>query len=143
MNRLVIFLAAGCGLGFVPRASGTFGTLLGIPILFLSGASPMVAIFMIALGIWLCGRAEEIFGEHDDGRIVLDEIAGYLAASLFLPVTWPYALAAFALFRVFDITKPGPIGRLQSLPGGWGIMADDVAAGVAANIVLQLVRLFL
>jgi len=92
---------------------------------------------ILGLAIWSSGRAQTYLGE-DDGRIVIDEVAGQLTALLFLPVRLDVGLVGFLLFRLFDIWKPVPIRALESLPGGSGVVADDIAAGVAANLVGQV-----
>jgi phosphatidylglycerophosphatase A len=92
--------------------------------------------FAIA-GVWAAGRAERILGETDPGVVVVDEIAGQLVALCFLPVSVPVLVAAFVLFRVLDVLKPWPARRLESLPGGSGIMADDLLVGVYANLLLH------
>jgi phosphatidylglycerophosphatase A len=100
-----------------------------------------LAALVAVVGALAAGKAARALGEKDPGCIVIDEVAGYLVATAFVPHSLGYLLGAFVLFRFFDIAKPGPIGRLQDIPGGWGIMADDLAAGLAANAVLQLWRI--
>ena len=95
-------------------------------------------ILMSFISIYFITKAEVILG-HDNGKIVIDEFFGYLVAVLFLPKTIWVILAAFALFRVFDILKPEPVNMLQKLPRGWGVMVDDLMAGLYANIILQIV----
>lgn len=124
----------GTGAGFVGAAEG----LLLAP--FLPESRIRFSVFMIAaagLSCWLCGRAEQALGNHDDSRIVLDEVVGYWAAIAWLPRN-PWILAAcFLLFRVLDSLKPWPIRRIESLPGGAGIVADDIAAGIYANLLVR------
>jgi phosphatidylglycerophosphatase A len=93
------------------------------------------------LGIWAAGREEAYLGRLDPGCLVVDEVAGMLVALVGLPVHLGWVLAAFFLFRVFDIWKPYPIDHLQRLPGGFGVVADDLLAGLYANLGLQLLRL--
>ena len=104
---------------------------LGLPVAAWAGA----AAGLTMIGVIASDRAERSLG-HDDGRIVIDETAGMAVALLAAPPGWTGALAALALFRFFDIAKPPPIGRLQAVPGGWGVMLDDLAAGAAAAAVL-------
>lgn len=137
-----MLLALGFGTGLLPKAPGTWGTLVGVA-LFAAVATLgwavalLVTLGVSALGVALCGRAARTLGEHDHAAIVWDEIAGVMVALLFVPVTWYWLLAGFVAFRVFDITKPGPIRRLdQQVGGGLGIMIDDVAAGLLAGAVL-------
>lgn len=86
-------------------------------------------------------RVEEIWGK-DHNRVVIDEVAGMCITLLFVPLKWQYTLIGLVLFRFFDILKPFGIRKLEKLPGGWGVMADDVLAGIYANIILQLVMVF-
>ena len=92
-------------------------------------------------GAWVGNTGEELWG-IDNKRVVIDEIAGMLVSVLFLPVTIPTLAAAFGLFRFFDIVKPLYIRRLEKLPKGWGVMADDVAAGLYTNLLLHVIVLF-
>jgi phosphatidylglycerophosphatase A len=130
--------------GYVPRAPGTAGTLAAMLFLLLAGPSaPFFALLLVvatAAGVVAAGEAEKALGAKDSGHIVIDEVAGYFFAMAFLPQTTGYFLASFALFRIFDIMKPPPIRQLQVLSGGAGVMADDVVAGVLANVVLQIWR---
>lgn len=137
-----LLLALGFGTGLLPKAPGTWGSLVGVA-LFAAVATLgwavalLVTLGVSALGVVLCGRAARALGEHDHAAIVWDEIAGVMVALLFVPVTWYWLLAGFVAFRLFDITKPGPIGRLdQQVGGGLGIMLDDLAAGLLAGAVL-------
>lgn len=142
-------LAFGLGSGLAPRAPGTFGSLAAVaffPLLALLPLPAYLALLVAAAvgGIWICGHAARALDVHDDGRIVWDEFAGQWIALLpLLPVgAWDgHALvglaAGFALFRLFDIAKPWPIGYFdRSVPGGAGIMLDDLIAGAFAALVL-------
>lgn len=139
-------LLATCGyLGYIPIAPGTFGgSLLGAGIFWL--LSPyeliyfLVTLKIILLAIWSSGQAEAIFGKKDDQRIVIDETAGMLIAMLWLPdKSLLYLGLGFVVFRVMDIVKPLGIKQLQKIRGGWGVVADDVAAGLVTNIILRIV----
>ena len=129
-------------MGLIPAAPGSFGALVGIALwvgiaaLSLPAAVGAWAV-LLALSIWASGRAQQALGE-DDGRIVIDEVAGQVTALMFLPVRLDVGLVGFALFRLLDIWKPAPIRIFESLPGGAGVVADDIAAGVAANFVGQV-----
>src|ERR1700761_397205 len=103
--------------------------------------SILLTVVVTALGIWNGNKVEPIWGK-DHNRVVIDEVAGMFISLLFVPVALPYVAIAFILFRFFDITKPLFIRRLENLPGGWGVMFDDVLAGVYANIVLQIIICF-
>ena len=93
---------------------------------------------MAVIGLWAAGREEARVGVRDPSTIVVDEVAGMLLTLVAAPAGLGWALAGFFLFRVFDVWKPWPIDRLQDLPGGWGVMTDDLLAGVYANLLLQL-----
>ncbi|KAF0179560.1 MAG: phosphatidylglycerophosphatase A [Nitrospirae bacterium] len=135
------------GIGYCPVAPGTAGTLAGFALFYLLRPEPFVHCALI-LGILLVGtiaaqHAEKAFGRKDSSRIVIDEVAGYAVAILFLPMTAGYLIAGFFLFRFFDIVKPPPVRQIERvLPGGIGVMMDDVAAGIYTNIVLQLWKSF-
>ena len=139
------FLAFGLGSGAAPWAPGTFGTLAAIPLYFLlAQCSPLfyvlITLLAFVLGCWLCGKTSRDLGVHDHGGIVWDEFVGYWITMAFLPVHWTWALAGFILFRFFDIIKPWPIRWLdQHVSGGFGIMIDDVLAGLYAWIILFFV----
>lgn len=144
MRRLILFLSSNAGLGYAPLASGTFGTLAGIPIFYLTGAWPWW-LFLVTLtallffSFWLSDAAGKIYGVADDGRIVVDELVGYLVTVAFLPWSWPVALLGFLWFRVFDILKPPPARWFDThLKNGIGVVLDDVAAGVYGAIALRL-----
>lgn len=148
MKSLSRVLATFFGLGLVPLAPGTaasaaaaIGYLLGLHRL----AWPLYVVlvgFLFFAGTAAAGRYASDLGRPDPGRIVVDEICGQLIALAFLPGGWVPVGISFALFRFFDIIKPWPIRRLESLPGGWGIMADDVAAGLVAAALARLALLF-
>jgi phosphatidylglycerophosphatase A len=149
MNRFFLVLATGFGVGYSPVAPGTLGTLVAIPIYyFLSeNPSPLYEIILIGfffLSVWISENAETFFGKKDDPRIVIDEVMGFLITMLWVPKTTGFIMIGFFLFRFFDILKPFPIRRLERrLKGGWGIVLDDVMAGVYANIILHLIPLAL
>ena len=149
MNHFFLFLATGFGVGYSPVAPGTLGTLIAIPVYyFLSEIpSPLYEITLIGfffLSVWVSENAERLFGKKDDQRIVIDEIIGFLITMLWVPKTIRFIIIGFFLFRFFDILKPFPIRRLEKrLKGGFGVVLDDVAAGVYANIVLRLIYLLI
>ncbi|MDD5492720.1 MAG: phosphatidylglycerophosphatase A [bacterium] len=145
MRSLAKLLATCFYLGYIPVAPGTLGgSLLGVGIyllIFQNNFVNLIATLAVALlAIWSSGRAEEIFGKKDDQRIVIDETTGMLIAMLWLPDKGMLYLGlGFAVFRVMDIVKPLGIKRLQAIRGGWGVVADDVAAGFVTNIILRIV----
>ncbi len=144
--RFVLFAAAGFGAGFSPVVPGTVGTLFAVPIYFFisSISSPLYEVTLAAfffLSSWIAGQAERHWGKKDDRRIVIDEIMGFLVTMLWVPRT-PFSIAAgFILFRFFDILKPYPIRRLERVESGFGVVLDDVLAGVYANVVLHVLLL--
>ena len=146
LRRFAIVLATGFGSGLAPVASGTFGTLVAIPLGWLLvwclSGHPFVQLAVVAIAaavaIWSAEIAAPRFGLKDPGEIVVDEMAGYLVAVLMLPAGWVTLAAAFVLFRLFDITKPPPCRWAEGLPGGLGIVADDLLAGLYANLSLRI-----
>ena len=193
--RVSIFLATGCGLGYLPKAPGTWGALGGlvvtvIPFVFCAWLSILadsggiisiyvdnlninpylliqaaVGLIVAGMGVWSAGRAARFWQKHDPQKLVIDEISGQHLAIVLgcaLPVSrviygswqssiwgylahdatlnWKYLLLGFILFRVFDIWKPFPARQAERLPGGWGIMADDWAAGIYAALGLWIAR---
>jgi phosphatidylglycerophosphatase A len=166
--RLALFIATACGLGYIPVAPGTWGSLAGLAIAlflvwlgvrrflltsdlpgtfwtagFLPSYGQMAITVVIGLiGVWAAHRSARFANSKDPQFIVIDEVSGQLL-TYFMPFTllnWKYWLLGFILFRVFDIWKPFPARQAESLPGGWGIMADDWVAGIYAAIGLWLAR---
>jgi phosphatidylglycerophosphatase A len=145
-------LGTAFGLGLLPVAPGTWGTLLGVALAFLVGLLETTATQQLVLlglacavtvvGVPLARAAEKEAARQDPGWFVLDEVAGYLVAVLGHPLTWPYLLGAFVAFRVFDIWKPPPIRRLEKEGGGIGVMADDLMAGIYANVAVWVISWF-
>ena len=145
MNRFFLLLATGFGVGYSPIAPGTLGTLVAIPIYYFLSEIPsalyeITLIGFFFLSVWISENAETSFGKKDDQRIVIDEIIGFLITMLWVRKTTRFIIIGFILFRFFDILKPFPIRRLEKgLKGGYGVVLDDVAAGVYANIILHLI----
>ena len=122
---------------------GTFAGLLtarALPTDFVRGGLALGGA--LAVSVAVSDRAEELLGQKDDQRIVIDEWIGYLVSIAFLPQTPVILLSAFVLFRILDVSKPLGIHRLGELPGGWGVVMDDVAGGLAANVILQCLHYF-
>lgn len=144
-RRLILALTSNAGLGYCPVAPGTAGTLAGIPAFYLlAGLSPpLYAAVLAALAVLACALAEaagRIYGVVDDGRIVLDELAGYLVTVAFLPFSWTAALLGFFLFRVFDVLKPPPASWFdRRMKNGVGVVLDDLAAGLYAALALRFI----
>jgi len=149
MRRLVILLATWWGVGFCPIAPGTVGTVAAIPFFLLLSLLPLWLYVACVLGIawiacWAAGEAEHIFKEQDSQRIVMDEAVGFFVTMTAVPPQWPYILVGFLLFRCFDILKPPPIRLIErKVPGGYGVVLDDVLAGIYAHIALRLLFFFL
>ena len=134
-------LATVFGLGYVPFAPGTFGSAAGLLVWWLLPASaPAQAIAIVALfviGSWSCGVAEQHFGGTDPSHAVIDEVMGMLITLFLNPVGIWGAVVGFLLFRIADVVKPFPTNRLEAVPGGVGVMADDAMAAVYANLALR------
>ena len=147
-GQIVLFLATGCYSGYFPRAPGTAGTVVAVPLFFLCAAFSMPVYLIITVAcvlgaIPLAAQAERMLGRSDPPQVVIDEIAGYLVAMATFGPDWRYAIAGFFVFRVMDIIKPYPAGLINSrMHGGAGIVLDDIVAGLYANMVLQLVRIY-
>ena len=147
MIRLILLLASGLGAGFSPFAPGTAGTLVAIPIeLLLSPIrSPVYELTLLTFfffSSWIAERAQNHWQRRDDQRIVIDEIMGYFLTMLWIPKTLFFISVGFLLFRLLDIVKPFPCRQLEKVRGGFGVVLDDVFAGIYANIGLQLLRIF-
>jgi len=139
-----LFLATGGGTGYAPWAPGTLGTVVGLPfcyglaLLTLPWAVAGIIVF-IGVAIGIAGVAERELGQKDPGCIVIDEVAGLMVTFMGLAWNLPIVIAGFVIFRVFDILKPFPIRQMERrFTGGFGIVIDDVAAGVMGNIVLRI-----
>ena len=136
-------LAFGFGSGAAPKAPGTWGTLAAVLIYWpLSQLSPEHYLLMLlvtsVMGIYICGQTARVLGVHDHGSIVWDEFVGFWITMFAAPVGWVWVVVGFVLFRFFDIIKPWPISWIdKKITGGFGIMLDDVIAGVMAAVVLQ------
>jgi phosphatidylglycerophosphatase A len=162
MNRILLFLAQGFGIGRIPFAPGTFGSILGLgwfALLLLPGNFWIYlggTILGLGASVWLCGAGEKILNQKDPGSVVMDEIAampvcflgwvsifawkgGWMFPSYFLlHEIWPITIGVFIAFRIFDVWKPWPIRQSQSLRGGWGVTIDDALAAVCVNAIFLL-----
>lgn len=152
LKNPIHFAAVGFGSGLSPKAPGTFGTLAAIPLyLLLTSVLDLslwsyIAVVAIAaiVGIYICANASKAMDVHDHGAIVWDEIAGYGVAMIAAPQGALWVIAGFVLFRFFDIVKPGPIGWLDKhTHGGFGIMVDDILAGVFTCVILQAASIYI
>ena len=144
MTRFAVFIATVGYIGYFPIAPGTVGSAAGLVVYLLVwwAQSPVVEVGLIVAlflaGVWAGTTAERYFGGIDPGPIVLDEVVGMLITLAFIPVGLSGAIAGFFLFRLFDVLKPFPAGRLEKLHGGFGVMADDAMAAIYANLALRL-----
>jgi phosphatidylglycerophosphatase A len=145
VDTLLKYVATLGIIGYIPFAPGTFGTLCAFVFFIIVKPSLFFHLALLALfipvGIISSHSAERSLNTKDSSHIVIDEFCGYLLSVLFLPFSFLYALSAFFLFRVFDILKPFPIRRIErTFSGGTGVMADDMAAALYTNIILQIWR---
>jgi phosphatidylglycerophosphatase A len=147
VRRLAVLIATGLGVGRLPIAPATWASAVTALLLFLLLPRVDVVVYaaltlaVTALALLTCGPAEKELG-HDAHPIVMDEVAGMMVTMMAAPQPYPvFLIAGFLLFRLFDIWKPAPVDRAQGLPGAWGIVMDDLLAGVYANLALQLIAL--
>lgn len=143
MNKLI---ASIFGIGYI-KGGGTIAAAVTSIIIYFLWRYPLwqqvlpftsLGVAITLLGVYVGNKVEPYWGK-DSYRVVIDEVAGLWVTVLFVPANWHFLVAGFVLFRVFDIWKPLYIKRTEALPGGWGVMMDDVVAGVYANVVLQLI----
>lgn len=147
---LAVALATWFGCGFFPAAPGTIGSLgalVAVPAWLHFGLNPLwlaaLAALWFPVSVWAAGETARWHGRKDPGLVVIDEVLGqWVTLAGATGLNWRSALIGFVLFRLFDIWKPGPVRRLESLPGGYGIVADDLAAGAAAALVLYAAGCF-
>ncbi len=151
-NAGILFIASGFFTGYAPVASGTFGSVVGAALYYITDrrlhlghyGSVVLAVLLYVVGTVTASRAEEILHEQDSGKIVIDEIAGMYITMLFVPAGLVSLLIGFVCFRFFDILKPYPISYIdKNIHGGTGVMLDDVLAAVLANVVLHLILLII
>ena len=149
-RSLSIWIATGLGAGYFPVAPGTAGSAVGLalvvafrqvplePLVLAVGLAALTGLLFV-VGVWSAGKAEKVFGRVDPGQVVIDEVAGQILTFVATPrVTWIGLIAGFLLFRGFDIVKPFPARRAERFPGGWGIMLDDLVAGLYSMIALVI-----
>jgi phosphatidylglycerophosphatase A len=143
-DRLALAVASAGGAGFAPLASGTVGSFVAAVALWLIPfTQPGLLAALVAVtagGVWAGARVERMLGEKDPGVVVIDEVAGMMLSVLLVPRTLAVLAVAFILFRIFDVWKPFPAHQSQALPGGWGVVADDLIAGGYALVVVLLAR---
>lgn len=131
------------GVGYLPVAPGTWGTLASVPIAWATAAGPpwvsvVLVVAVTLLAVPAAGTAERVLGEKDAGPVVIDETAGFLVTMLLLPITPGTLAVGFVLFRIFDVAKLFPANRAERLRGGTGIVLDDLISGAYAHVVLRL-----
>ena len=137
MNNLVRFFASGFFSGMFPVFPGTVGSLVALLIAWFLKPSMLLIFLCSLLGVYICTKGESVFGEHDCSHIVYDEFCGIFIATWNLDSS-PQYIVAFILFRLFDIWKPSLINKVQELPLGWGVMADDLLAGLVSRIIVAV-----
>ncbi len=147
MNQIVkvinYTLATGLGAGYAPWAPGTVGSLLALVFIWLLWPASLlwqmvILLVCIAVGVWVSSWTSKDAAKKDPSFVVIDEIAGIFFTFLLVPVNTTTLVAGFILFRIFDIWKPGPIGQLEKLPSGWGIMMDDILSGMVSCLILHV-----
>lgn len=148
MIKLHKLIATVFGIGYVGKGGGTIAAAIYSIIWLLIPAGNFIVYWQVlltiavsVLGIWSGNMVEAIWGK-DSNKVVIDEVAGMMATLLFIPVQFKFVLAGLVLFRFFDIAKPLFIKKTESLPKGWGVMADDLLAGLYANILLEIIVFF-
>jgi len=141
-GKIALILSTWFGIGLAPVASGTFGTLAAVPLVLLFnylgewyGAFALVVVIVVA--IRASDRTQDLLGRTDPSEVVIDEVAGFLVTMLLLPISLVNVGLGFALFRFFDIVKPWPVRQSERLKGGFGIVVDDLSAGVYAHLCLR------
>jgi len=146
MKKIILALGTGLGIGYFPFIPGTMGSLGGVILYlviwrispgFLSQA--IVLIIVLGVGIWISGKCEEYLKAKDHPCIVIDEMGGFLMSVFAFSFSFRFLILGFILFRLFDIIKPFKINKINKLPRGWGVVLDDLAAGVLANLVLRII----
>ena len=146
MRFVALALATSAGVGYIPFAPGTFGSLVGLLLWWLVPSNVLFQLVLIAIlfvaGSWSGSVAERHFGSTDPGPVVIDEVLGMLITLFLNPVNWGGAVLGFLLFRLSDIVKPFPANKLEQLHGGIGVMADDVMAAIYANLALRAIIYF-
>jgi phosphatidylglycerophosphatase A len=135
-------IASILGIGYIGKGGGTVAAIAAALSWYAFqpniGQQLILVVLILVLGVW-SGNVVEAWWGKDSSKVVIDEVAGMFIAALFVPVTIPYLVVALILFRFFDIAKPLGVRRMERFSGGWGVMLDDILAGVYANLILQLI----
>lgn len=147
-NLFVKIIATGFGLGYTPIISGTIGSLLGILLFYIMllfevpvFISVFILILLFFLGLITSTKAEKIFNKKDPRQIVIDEVVGCLLYVLLIPYNIWYIILGFIIYRFLDIIKPYPANWVQRLHGGWGIMLDDIVAGLYTGVIIRIISI--
>jgi len=148
LKRPAFFIGTFFGIGQIPLMPGTWASFVAAGIHWLIspldfGVQLSMVVLFFVIGVWAGSTVERMEGETDPGRVVIDEAVGMWVALFMIPHSITLYLLGFVLFRIFDVTKLVPLNRIQALPAGWGIMLDDVGAGIYALIIIQVVVAFL
>lgn len=152
MKRIAAIVASAGGAGYLPIAPGTWGTAVGCLLIYVLGRFQLISYepwIILSAGVVLSIVSHYLISylpetwEHDDGKIVIDEVIGMLITMIFVPITLLNLFLGFVLFRIFDIWKPLGIRKFDDLQTDWGVIADDVLAGIYANVTLQVVIVLL
>jgi len=144
LHFLALFTASGAGAGYFPVASGTVGSLVAVYILWLVRDLPLsflivLTLALLVIGVWAASKTCQILKKKDASQVVMDEIVGMMITMIGIPITPYWLVIGFFLFRLLDIVKPSPAKYFdEKVSGGWGVMMDDVVAGIYGNILLQL-----
>jgi phosphatidylglycerophosphatase A len=144
LGKVSMIASSWFGVGLLPVAPGTFASLASLPLVILNGhnAPAIAALFIlcfVAFAIWASGATQKLLGRIDPPQVVIDEVGGTLVALFWVPASWLTFSLGFLFFRIFDITKPFPVRRLETLKGGKGIVLDDLLAGIYANLCLKFI----
>ena len=148
-DKVFVFFATGLGIGFLPFFPGTLGSVLALPLCYLLvPIQPFIAggiiVIIVLLSMWIAGKAERVLRQKDPGKIVIDEIAGVMVTFIGVPFDLLNVVVGFLIFRIMDILKPYPARLLEKkLPGGVGVVMDDVVAGLYSNFLLRILMVFI
>ncbi len=148
LGKVALILSTWFGMGLFPVAPGTLGTLGAIPFIILLNDlgvlyKSLILVIFAAIAVWVSGRAQDLLKDNDPSAVVIDEVAGFFLTMFFVPFSWLTLALGFILFRFFDILKPYPIKRLEGLKGGFGIVTDDLMAGLYAYAGVWITLFFL
>jgi len=144
INFIAVFTASGAGVGYFPLASGTLGSLVAVYLIWLTRDLPVISLVFLTLallvmGVWSAGKTCQILNKKDASQVVMDEIVGMMVTMIGIPIVPYWLVSGFFLFRLLDIVKPSPAKYFdEKVPGGWGVMMDDVVAGIYGNVILHL-----